>query len=277
MCRLLATVSPRPANVTDVLGGSRWAVFQDMARLHRDGWGTAWIDEHDLDRPAELKSLRCPGGGFWDPRLTAALTDRPTRARITHLRLATHGMGSVLANTHPFVADGIAFAHNGSIRPASDLNDLLNRRVARSLTGTTDSERYFGVVRTQLDAGLDFDDAVTAAAGQVRDRFPHASLNALVLTATQLAVVHANQGAHVPAHDFDDAARHGYLPAGHDDGYYRMHMLERPDGSMAFASSGFDVASWAELPPESVTFVDLATCARRTVALPRSGAEGVAA
>ena len=48
-------------------------------------------------------------------------------------------------NSHPFLADRIAMAHNGSIKPIGPLDELLDPEIAATIcSGTTDSERYFG-------------------------------------------------------------------------------------------------------------------------------------
>ncbi len=54
------------------------------------------------------------------------------------------------------------------------------------------------------------------------------------------------------------------LPHGHRTAYYLMRQRRLDDGTIVFASSGLDIASWDELPPEGVTAVDLATLETET-------------
>jgi hypothetical protein len=157
--------------------------------------------------------------------------------------------------------------HNGSLAPLSRMDNLILPEVAATLVGTTDSERYFAVLRSALRAGRPFTETVRAAASQLRERYPLASMNALLLTPTHLAVFHANQCAPVPYEDFVEATTNGTLPAGHNESYYRMHVRERADGSLAFASTGVDVANWEELPAESITVIELATMRRQLLDL----------
>ena len=256
MCRLLATASLEPRTVADILGADQQAVFQDMARMHEDGWGHAWIDAH-----GRVESVRFAESGVNHAGLAGSLTAHSSTAHLVHLRLATDGLACVPTNTHPFFADGMAFGHNGSAMPVELMDDLLRPDVAATIEGDTDSERYFAVIRSRLVDGMELELAVLTALRQLRERYPVTSLNGLLLTPTQLVAIHASAEVPIPWHEF--AARAGRVPEAHDERYYRMH-LRRRAGSIAIASSGMDVSDWSELPPESVTFVDLATLSAST-------------
>lgn len=277
MCRLLAYAAPRPMTVTEVLGADQRSVFQEMARLHRDGWGSAWLpdatgaglrDERvaDPDRPT-LGARRSEHSGLGDVDLERVLTDDRASARLVHLRLATDGMACTPANTHPFLADGMAFAHNGSLTPASALDDLIAPEIAATLVGDTDSERYLAAIRTRLAEGAGLVDAVTGTVARLRARFPGASLNALLLTPSRLVAVHAHEAAPSPDDLFDASGLGDALPRDHREAYYLMRMRRLADGTIAFASTGLDIAEWTPLPSESVTSVDLATLETETVPL----------
>lgn len=256
MCRLLATASLEPRTVADILGADQQAVFQDMARMHEDGWGHAWIDAH-----GRVESVRFAESGLNHAGLAGSLTAHAARAHLVHLRLATDGLACVPTNTHPFFADGMAFGHNGSAMPVELMDELIRPEIAESIAGETDSERYFAVIRSRLADGLGLEAAVIEALRQLRERYPHTSLNALLLTPGQLVAIHASAEVPIPWHEFE--ARAGRVPAAHDERYYRMHVRRGAD-SIAIASSGMDVRDWNELPPESVTFVDLGTLEART-------------
>ena len=60
-----------------------------------------------------------------DPAFTAATHDVRSAATLVHLRWATNGLAVQPQNSHPFVADGLAMAHNGSLKPMGRLEDLV--------------------------------------------------------------------------------------------------------------------------------------------------------
>lgn len=230
-----------------------------MARTHDDGWGHAWLDRHDV-----VRVERFAQSGLHDPGLSRALTSCEARAHLVHLRLATNGMPRNIVNTHPFAADGFAFAHNGSL-PIGPMRELIRDDCLRDMTGTTDSERYFAVIRSRIRELGDVETAVLTAVRQLRDINPRRSLNAMLLTPDSLVVIHASRGVPIPWKEFTSREALGSLPAAHDERYYRMHVRRRGDGSLVVASSGMDVSGWAELPDESVTTIDLASLSLTTV------------
>ena len=273
MCRLLGYAAPRPTTVEEVLGSDERRVFADMARLHRDGWGTAW-----RRASGTLTGDVRPHSGIGDPALEDSLVAGPATARLVHLRLATAGMDCTPANTHPFVADGMAFAHNGSLEPTGPIDRLIGGRHRATLAGTTDSERYFAAIRTRVDDGVAAFEATLETVAALRAAFPLRSLNALLLTADELIAVHASEGVPIPHHEFAASGIPGdRLPAHHEDAYYLMRTRRADDGSVVFASSGLDIAGWDALPAESVTRVDLATLAVRTEPLTAAGPQRLVA
>ena len=259
MCRLLGFAAPTPHTVASVLGDAESVVFRDMAGLHRDGWGTSWIDERGglgLEADKEERS------GLDDPRLFEALTEHPSTARVLHLRLATDGMSCRAENTHPFVAEDFAFEHNGSLPDVAAIERLLSPSVWARLQGDTDSERYFGLIRTYTETGMSLRAATVKAVRQLRALFPSSSLNALLLSGTQLIAVHASSHTPSPVHEFNKRGiTIDSLPSDHVDGYYLMRIRHSDDGTVVIASSGLDIEHWEALPAETVTVVDLATLA----------------
>ncbi|MDH6235474.1 class II glutamine amidotransferase [Cryobacterium sp. CG_9.6] len=257
MCRLLAYASPTPRTTRDVLGGNQSAVFQDMTELHKDGWGSAWIVG---DTTRRVKKERSALTGEGDQRLTEALSERLSRAQLVHLRMATDGMACQPANTHPFVRDGFAFAHNGSLAPASAMDDYIAPHLLAALDGDTDSERYLAVIRTKVAEGNDLFEAVCQTVLELRPIFPDLSMNAMILSPTELIAVHASEDADTP-HDMFDASglTELTLPQDHRTAYYLMRQRRYDDGTIVFASSGLDIVGWEPLPAESVTRVNLTT------------------
>jgi glutamine amidotransferase len=174
--------------------------------------------------------------------------------------MATGGMACQPVNTHPFLADDLSFAHNGSLTPTSIIEDHISADILAGLKGDTDSERYFAVIRTRLADGAELFDAVCETVSELRQLFPHASMNALILSPTQLIAVHASEGARVPVEDFDASGiADEYFPRDHRTAYYLMRQRTLDDGTIMFASSGLDIIGWEPLPAESVTSVDLHT------------------
>jgi predicted glutamine amidotransferase len=252
MCRLIGFAAPEPARLTELVGEEQVALFRDMGRLHRDGWGTAWLD------PA-LRTYRATGQPD-DAEFAALVEAPPSVARVAHLRWATEGMAVSERNSHPFVADGIALAHNGTISPRAAFDELLKPDLRSSLLGTTDSERYLALVRQELRETGDVPAAVAKAVARLRHEFPLASLNAMVLTADLLVVVHASLDSIVPLEEMRARGiRDEELPQGHVDDYFQMYWHRGPRGSVLFSSTGLDNDGWEPLPPESVTTVELAT------------------
>jgi len=96
------------------------------------------------------------------------------------------GLGIGPDNTHPFTDRRVAFAHNGSIRPPTALDELLTPRSQRRRRGTTDSERYFLAVAQRLRDGAPPAEALRTTADEIAATTPFTSLNCLLLTPDEL-------------------------------------------------------------------------------------------
>lgn len=255
MCRLLGWVSRTPASARDVLGDDGLAAFRRLSRLHADGWGRAADDGNGpvLDR----STTRADD----DPEFARAMT-YPTQAAVVHLRWATPGLPVELRNTHPFLHDGRAFAHNGAIYPVDRVGDVLPPEWQRRLHGSTDSERYFLAVLAELDEpGTD----VPTAAARVTDRLARAfrpsSLNALLLAPETLYAVSCYDPAAAPP-----APEAAFVDR---STYFDLRYRVTPD-SVTVASSGFlppEADGWEHLPNGSVLVVDRRTLAVHQVAM----------
>lgn len=261
MCRLIGFASPVPTTLTEQIGKDEVARFGDMSALHADGWGTAWL-QPEVAHPQrlQLEEYRSIERAPRDLRF-AELTERTaTVAQLMHLRWATEGLAVSFANTHPFSQDGITLAHNGSISPRPMLDSLLSPEARASLHGTTDSERYLALIRQELRTGLELlPTAVGRAVFTLRESFPHASLNALILSENTFIAVHASAASAAPVEDMlVSGIGHEDLPLDHIDRYFLMRWRSGVDGAVVFSSSGLIEDGWAELPDESITIVDLA-------------------
>lgn len=266
MCRLLAFAGPTPGTFAQAVGAAETADFQRLARLHGDGWGVMWIRD-DPELPS-LARYRAHFDGQDDAALTRALTACVGRAGVAHLRMATAGLPVEVGNTHPFIDGTFGMAHNGTIVSREVLRSWLSDDSRRGVTGTTDSELYFALVRERVRDGETLSDAVAGVVGAVGSIEPQCSLNAVFLSPFEMVVVRSSTHAPIPVTHF---VERGFalteLPLHHLDEYYRMSMLRRSDGAVVFASSGLDTTGWDELPADSLTHVDLATMAVTTRSL----------
>jgi predicted glutamine amidotransferase len=252
MCRLLGVVSASPISIADAVGDGVLKDFVALTKVHGDGWGVAGVD-HIGDAPRVVVSA---GSALDDEEFTAATHDGRSAASLLHLRWATSGLAVQPQNSHPFSADGLAMAHNGSIKPMGPLDDLLEPAVACSLRGTTDSERYFAVIRQHRRAAPNLAEAVRRAVAQLRQTHPDASLNALVLGEDQLIVVHAHARSRLLAEDIEEISATD-LPAEHLEDYFALRIARPRDGIIVVGSTGFGDLPWEPLPPESVVSVSM--------------------
>lgn len=256
MCRLLGYVARRPPSVVEVLGQQGFEAFTALTAVHGDGWGMAWQDPDE-------QTLRCAsadGSAISDPTYAQLARQRLGRAGIVHLRWATPGLPLTPQNTHPFVDDGYAFAHNGHISPIDRLEGLLTKESRARLHGDTDSERYFRFVMQCIAEQGDDAAGLSQSLAVLVSEFPQASLNALMLTTTHLFGVHINSQASTPVEglralfDSDEA-----IPLRHtDDEYFAMDFRLMPD-AVHVISSGIDPEGWTPVPENTAAMIDLAS------------------
>ncbi|MBN3454796.1 class II glutamine amidotransferase [Mycolicibacterium sp.] len=260
MCRLLGVVSTAPISVSDAVGGHVLKDFVALTKVHGDGWGMAHVDETDGAPRVEVSA----GSALDDPAFAAAVESRPLTAGMVHLRWATNGLAVQPQNSHPFVADGVAMAHNGSIKPTGPLDELIEPATAAALRGTTDSERYFGVIRQHRRTAPDLAEAVRRAVAQLRALYPEACLNALVLGEGQLIAVHAHARSQLPAEDIEEITA-ADLPTEHLEDYFALRWARPSDSALVIGSTGFGDLDWQALPPESVTAISMADLSMNSV------------
>ena len=117
MCRMIAFASVDPLDVAPYL--ARLSGFSRSGNLvegwerrpggnHPDGWGIAFRQGE------EIRVLRSGKPACADPQLheISARTDR----FIGHVRYASNTATVNAANSHPFLAHGVALAHNGTFQ-----------------------------------------------------------------------------------------------------------------------------------------------------------------
>lgn len=251
MCRLLGVASVVPTSVADTVGDTVFTDFLALTRIHGDGWGAASVFDPDDAPRVEVSA----DSAVEDPRFGTA-TKESVRGSVVHLRWATNGLAVQPENSHPFIADGVAMAHNGSIKPIAALEALLDRRIAADLRGTTDSERYFALVRQYRSTTDDLAEAVRRAVAELRQIYPDASLNALLLGEGRLIAVHAHAKSALLDEDIEEI-RATDLPAEHLEDYFSLRVARPDDATVVIGSTGFGDLDWSPLPPESVASISL--------------------
>jgi predicted glutamine amidotransferase len=175
---------------------------------------------------------------------------------MVHLRWATLGLEIGDDNTHPFLADGISFEHNGSLKPIERIRGLLAPQSLQGMEGDTDSEMYLALIREKMRDGRTMPAATLAAARELRQAYPTASLNAILLDAENAVVVHASARTMLSDEDVT-MLRQLDLPDAHADDYYSLQWLTKPDGTVLIGSTGVAEAGWQPMPAESVITIRL--------------------
>jgi glutamine amidotransferase len=135
--------------------------LQRLAEEHRHGWGVVHFDGHApwLETSA-VSAQACP-------RFERLGEQTATTSLLAHIRLASVGEVDD-RNNHPFLAEGWAFMHNGTLRHFERHRAQLEREIAprwrARLRGDTDSERCFALFLTYLDGQSDPDLGQVAGA-----------------------------------------------------------------------------------------------------------------
>lgn len=253
MCRLLAYATPVDRTLAEAVDVETLTAFRALSCLHGDGWGMAWAA---ADSPEPLVR-RSTASAADDPGFAHASEATAARAGFLHLRWATTGIDVRLDNTHPFVGDGWAFAHNGFVRGAEAIERLLSRRGRNALTGATDSERYFRLVLECAERAGDMVSGLQAAAELIRELSGVVSLNAMLLSADRLLAVHGLSGALAPIDDMLEVFPSTRdLPLDHLDAYFQLSYRVMDD-ALAITSSGMPRDGWTAQPVNTVLDVDL--------------------
>lgn len=186
MCRLLAWRSEAPLTPREVLGADA-DQLAELSRVHCDGWGYARVVTG-----TEIAVVRGAEAAYLSPEFGAVMQDDASMAGLVHLRWATEGLAVNLGNTHPFLASiptgPVAFVHNGMVPESAALLPHVDADLQAEFRGNTDSERYFGVLMTELRrADGNVVDAYRRTAKLLAD-FAFTSINSMILTPTTLAV-----------------------------------------------------------------------------------------
>ncbi len=239
MCRLLGYAADRAASLRDLVGDNGLDAFTALSAQHRDGWGMAWRGS-DGTLAAEKSLGAARYSDRWHALAAAPLSD----LGLAHLRWATPGLDVTDLNTHPFLADDMAFAHNGRLLPVADVDALLPDACRGEVVGTTDSERFFALVRSRVGGAGGVLDAFRSASRAVLDQATCSSLNSVLLTDSALYAVSC----------FDERLRP--IP---DEPEHFVLRWRRFAHAVVVASSGWGHDDWEAVPNGHVLVVDRAT------------------
>ena len=253
----------------DILGAEGCDRLRALAELQNDGWGTARCETPGAPLSVRRSTLSAQD----DIGFGRDLRERPAAAELLHLRWATSGLPTALENTHPFTGGGLAFIHNGSITPLAPLSHRLSYPALHSLTGNTDSEKYFALIRQHYLQGGTLAQAAAATVDEIRSFAPRASLNAMILSSRELVIVDAHAGAALSGDEMDELADHGVPGARVPGAYYRMFAKRLKDGTIAVASAFVGDDSWEPLADETIYTVALDDPAAAVTATPIEASE----
>ena len=234
MCRLLAYHSPKPTTFNQLLGDD-FQSFVELANQHCDGWGLATFS------PSKAKLYKEPLAATASNHFATELATSDSAIALLHLRWATPGLGINQNNTHPFTYQDISFMHNGSITPFDCLDSLIAPEYLAQAAGTTDSERYFLYLLTQIKSA-NFIDGVLSAVSYIKNNCDYTSLNMMISNKDTLICLCLYNLDRVPE-------RFKSTPE-----YYQINYTTI-NGCVVVGSSGWNQDNWQELKNSSALIV----------------------
>ncbi len=240
MCRLLGVVSADPVPLALSLA-EELPRFTDLSAEHSHGWGIGWLNSAGV-----VEVTKEPVPAATSPAFADVTRQTRTRAAMLHIRQASPGMPLTMANTHPFLADGLCFEHNGYAWPTATLDALVAEADGPAPVGDTDSERYLSLVRASLRTHP-APRALLESAAAITSRASLIALNCLLLT-----------GGALLALAWWDAPTIRSGPDGETERDYRLwYRIDAQQVVIASAGIPADELGWLELPDRSVLEVDL--------------------
>lgn len=232
MCRLLAFTSLERKSFYDVVGPD-FEKFVALSAEHKDGWGIGHEGEVIKDiNPANQSTL-----------LTKTGKSLETAGALFHLRLASKGITINIDNNHPFTHGTTTFMHNGTIRPSDAAEQFISEKYRSLITGTTDSERFFYALLSQVDE-LGLVEGVRNTVNQIRAIADYSALNIMVQTPDTLIAVC----------EFNDANQSEWSGPDH----YELRFSPRADDFL-IASTGWGNSDWQHLDNHQMIVVDRST------------------
>ncbi len=227
MCRLFGIQSDRPARQHRA-----FAALRSQSHEHKDGWGVARFDGPKIEIAVGLEPAH-------NSARFQELGSLQTRALLAHIRLASVG-GICQTNAHPFVSEGWAFTHNGTIRRFAEHKEtfeaLLPEQRRAAIRGQTDTERCFQLFLHHLEGSTLSDVAralgkVMRAVDQVFDQGQAEKSSTNFLVGNGLVMAASRRGRSLFSAQADGTHMIASEPLWHDH-------------------------SWTEVPEEHVVGVD---------------------
>ena len=232
MCRLLAFTSLERKSFYDVVG-SDFEKFVALSAEHKDGWGIGYEGEVIKDiNPANQSTL-----------LTESGKSLETAGALFHLRLASKGITINIDNNHPFTHGTTTFMHNGTIRPSDTAEQFISEKYKPLVTGTTDSERFFYALLSQVDE-FGLVEGVRSIVNKIRAIADYSALNIMVQTPDTLIAVC----------EFNDTNKSEWSGPDH----YELRFSAR-EGDFLVASTGWGNSDWEHLNNHQMLVVDRST------------------
>jgi predicted glutamine amidotransferase len=232
MCRLLAFTSLERRTFYDVVG-SDFEKFVALSAEHKDGWGIGYEGEVIKDiNPAKESEL-----------LTQTGKSLETEGALFHLRLASKGITVNIDNNHPFTYGTTTFMHNGTIRPSDAAEEFISDKYKALITGTTDSERFFYALLSQVDE-LGLVEGVRNVVNLVRSKADYSALNIMVQTPDTLIAVC----------EFNDSNQSEWSGPDH----YELRFIQS-DEDFLIASTGWGNTDWQHLDNHHMLVVNRST------------------
>ena len=145
-------------------------------------------------------------------------------------------------NTHPFTYQDISFIHNGSITPFDCLDPLIDKKYLSLAKGSTDSERYFLYILTQIEKH-GFVQGIKTGLSYIKNNCSYSSINMMITNKDYFAAACVYNQEKIPDRFKEQTD------------YYHLKYTKQ-SGQVVVASSGWDQAGWEEIPNGSLLVVD---------------------
>ena len=232
MCRLLAFTSLERKSFYDVVG-SDFDKFVALSAEHKDGWGIGYEGEVIKDiKPAQESEL-----------LTQTGQSLETSGALFHLRLASKGIVVNIDNNHPFTHGTTTFMHNGTIRPSDTAEQFISEKYKALVTGTTDSERFFYALLSQIDE-FGLVEGVRKTVNLIRAIADYSALNIMVQTPDTLIAIC----------EFNEENKSEWSGPDH----YELRFTQRGEDFL-IASTGWGNSDWQHLDNHQMLVVNRST------------------